>query len=228
MIQSMYQDLLVEMQSVSNRTATWPTPSTHPKVCWWKQSQFDKFVLSPEDAVAKLGSVPYLETEDGEPISNKSLKAIRQTLRGAWTELANQGKAPQMWGILCISGSELFTSLMEAAHPIFKLVEDSWKLTTQHTHTLPGKKAIKEEDDESSVVISENLKCKGSNSHPKALGKHFKGEKQHSAALSVPPHPIVANSELEGHHVESGPTANTLQHDGNMDKSLDLHHQMNL
>ncbi|KIK75746.1 hypothetical protein PAXRUDRAFT_171848 [Paxillus rubicundulus Ve08.2h10] len=122
------------MQSASNNTTMCPTPLTHPNVCWWKWSQFDGFILSPEGTVAKLGSVPSLETEDGEPISDESLKAIRQTLCGAWTELANQGKAPQTWGALSMSGSELFTLLMEVAHPLFKLAEDSWKLkifTTQ-------------------------------------------------------------------------------------------------
>ncbi|KIK71774.1 hypothetical protein PAXRUDRAFT_181911, partial [Paxillus rubicundulus Ve08.2h10] len=68
----------------------------------------------------------------------ESLKAIRQTLHGAWTKLANQGKAPQMWGTLSASGSELFTSLMEAAHPLFKLVEDSWKLKIFATHSYPS------------------------------------------------------------------------------------------
>ncbi|KAF8835411.1 hypothetical protein BDN67DRAFT_1015575 [Paxillus ammoniavirescens] len=69
-----------------------PTPLTHPNVRWWKRSQFDGFIFSPEGAVARLGSVLYLETEDGEPVSDESLKAIRQTLCGAWTKLANQGK----------------------------------------------------------------------------------------------------------------------------------------
>ncbi|KIK74740.1 hypothetical protein PAXRUDRAFT_174823 [Paxillus rubicundulus Ve08.2h10] len=168
-----------------------PTPSTYPKVRWWKQSQFDEFVLSPEGTVAKLGSVPYLETEDGEAVSNKSLKVICQTLCGAWTKLANHGKAPQTWWTLSASGSELFTLLMEAAHPLFKLAEDSWKLKTLTTYPYPswcathlndncqllpkGKKAVKEEDDENTVPTGGNLKRKGSNSHPKGFGKCFKG-----------------------------------------------------
>ncbi|KIJ11401.1 hypothetical protein PAXINDRAFT_157320 [Paxillus involutus ATCC 200175] len=88
----MYQNLLIETQSTSKaESVVCPTPLTHPKVRFWKQSQFNTFILLPEGAVAKLGPLPYLKTEDGEPIGCESIKAIQQTLCGTWTELANQG-----------------------------------------------------------------------------------------------------------------------------------------
>ncbi|KAF8834479.1 hypothetical protein BDN67DRAFT_573168 [Paxillus ammoniavirescens] len=212
-IRSMYQNLLIETQSAPKaESVVHPTPLTHPKVRFWKQSQFNTFVLSPEGAVAKLGSSPYLETEDGEPIGYESIKAIRQTLRGAWTKLANQGKAPQTWGMLSVSRSELFNLLMETAYPLFKLVDDGWKLKRFATQAYPawraihldedcrlllkGKKAIKMEVDENAVS---GQKRKGDKSLPKTSGKRFKGEENSPGpSLSTQPAPVVPNSKFHG------------------------------
>ncbi|KAF9232039.1 hypothetical protein BU15DRAFT_81694 [Melanogaster broomeanus] len=227
LIQSMYQNLLVQIQSASESNnalvAKRPTPLTHPKVRWWKRSTFDDFMLSPEGAVANLGPAPYLETEDGKPVSPERLKAIRQTLRGAWTELANQGKAPQTWGMLSASASDLFNSLILTAHPLFQLAEDNWKLKMLATQSYPawraghldedgrllvkGKKVVKAEDEESSIS-GHPQKCKrSSNSLPTTslARKRFKGEKELPPCLTPPPpsesSPLISNSEPEDYNV---------------------------
>ncbi|KAF8833582.1 hypothetical protein BDN67DRAFT_1072904 [Paxillus ammoniavirescens] len=121
---------------------------------------------------------------------------------------------------------------MEAAHPLFKLAEDSWKLKIFATHSYPswrathldddcrllpkGKKVIKDEDDKNSTVSGR--KRKGGNSLPKMSGKRFKGKKlEHSATPSppAPTHVMPNSSELQDQHIDDlVPTPNSLPHHG--------------
>ncbi|OAX32416.1 hypothetical protein K503DRAFT_658377, partial [Rhizopogon vinicolor AM-OR11-026] len=72
--------------------------------------------------------LPFLEDENGAPIPDSIIDAIRKTLRGAWSELLKRNLAPTSWGKLTASGIQLMNSVMESAHPIFRLANNGWKL----------------------------------------------------------------------------------------------------
>jgi hypothetical protein len=105
-----------------------PSPQTHPKVRFWNKSDFVKWLDSPEADHTNRGKLPFLEDENGNPISGVMVEPIRKALRAAWSELASRDLAPPSWGKLTASGVQLMNSIMENAYPLFKLANNGWKL----------------------------------------------------------------------------------------------------
>lgn len=105
-----------------------PNRETHPNVKFWDKSDYLKWQDSSEAQVANRGKLPYLEDDNGAPIPDAMVDAIRKTMRGAWSELLERKLAPMTWGKLTASGIQLMNSIMENAHPIFRLANNGWKL----------------------------------------------------------------------------------------------------
>ncbi|KAG0693973.1 hypothetical protein DFH29DRAFT_881035 [Suillus ampliporus] len=105
-----------------------PNAQTHPKVRFWNKSDYLDWLDSLEATSSDRGKLPFLEDEIGNPISEAVVEAICKSLWGAWSELATHNLAPSSWGKLTASGTQLVNSIMESAHPIFKLAHNGWKL----------------------------------------------------------------------------------------------------
>ncbi|KAG0693991.1 hypothetical protein DFH29DRAFT_881021 [Suillus ampliporus] len=105
-----------------------PNAQTHPKVHFWNKSDYLDWLDSLEATSSDHGKLPFLEDKIGNPISEAIVEAICKSLRGAWSELATHNLAPSSWGKLTASGTQLVNSIMESAHPIFKLAHNGWKL----------------------------------------------------------------------------------------------------
>ncbi|KAG2110474.1 hypothetical protein BD769DRAFT_1674633 [Suillus cothurnatus] len=58
---------------------------------------FAAWLDSPDGRRANRGKVPYLEDENGDPLTDTLIKAIRKLLRGAWAELIRRKLAPKTW-----------------------------------------------------------------------------------------------------------------------------------
>lgn len=100
----------------------------HPNIKFWKIKDYEMWLNTPEAQVSQWGKEPYLEEENGEPVSSKKLTNICACLRSVWAELVNLKRAPQTWGELDRPGRELFHSNVEKVFPLFRCAEGNWKL----------------------------------------------------------------------------------------------------
>ncbi|KAG1822409.1 hypothetical protein EV424DRAFT_1554308 [Suillus variegatus] len=105
-----------------------PTRETHPKVKFWNQDAFLDWAERASAQGLHRGKIPYLEGENGELVPEATVKAIRKTLRGGWSELVNRQLAPKSWGKLSSTGNQFIHSLMEKSYPLFTLANNGWKL----------------------------------------------------------------------------------------------------
>ncbi|KAG1847255.1 hypothetical protein C8R48DRAFT_677600 [Suillus tomentosus] len=105
-----------------------PNAQTHPKVRFWNKADYLDWLDSVEATSGDRGKLPFLEDENGNSISEAVVEAIRKSLRGAWSELATRNLAPSSWGKLSASRTQLVNTIMDNAHPIFKLAHNNWKL----------------------------------------------------------------------------------------------------
>jgi hypothetical protein len=105
-----------------------PTRLTHPCVQFWTNEDFTAWLDSPDGLRANRGKVPYLEDENGDPLTDTIIKSIRKLLRGAWAELIRRKLAPKTWGKASATARQVVHTLMENAFPLFKLSDSGWKL----------------------------------------------------------------------------------------------------
>lgn len=100
----------------------------HPAVRFWTKVDYDAFTLSPESQGLDRGKAPWLELENGDPLTSQQLSAVRTTLRSAWAELVQRKLAPPTWTKVSTSDKELVYKIMVKKHPLFALDNDGFKL----------------------------------------------------------------------------------------------------
>ncbi|KAI6155005.1 hypothetical protein BKA82DRAFT_22332 [Pisolithus tinctorius] len=100
----------------------------HPAVRFWTKVDYDAFTLSPESQGLDRGKAPWLELENGDPLTSQQLSAVRTTLRSAWAELVQRKLALPTWTKVSTSGKELIYKIMVKKHPLFALDNDGFKL----------------------------------------------------------------------------------------------------
>jgi hypothetical protein len=122
----------------SNSQQPRPDRTSHPKVHFWRRSDYDTWLDSATVARMKRGTAPYLEEEDGTHVTNATLKSIRRRCRAAWAELVVKKLAPPTWARLCASGQTLMQHVMEKEFPLFRFDADGWKLTLLCTTDYPN------------------------------------------------------------------------------------------
>ncbi|KAG1797245.1 hypothetical protein EV424DRAFT_1546678 [Suillus variegatus] len=117
-----------------------PNRISHPKVRFWLRSDYDRWLDNPmaQRTNGNRGTAPYLEDENGSPISSATLKSIRRGCRGVWAELVVKKLAPPTWARLCATGQKLVRTFMEKEFPIFRLDMDGWKLSLLCTTDYPN------------------------------------------------------------------------------------------
>lgn len=115
-----------------------PNAKSHPNIRFWHRVDYDSWLDSPAAKRAQRGTVPFLEDEDGQPITAKMLKAIREGCRAAWAELVVRDIAPSTWARLCSTGNLVVRQMMERDFPIFRLDSDGWKLKLLCTNDYPN------------------------------------------------------------------------------------------
>ncbi|KIN95643.1 hypothetical protein M404DRAFT_11108 [Pisolithus tinctorius Marx 270] len=100
----------------------------HPAVHFWTKVDYDVFTLSPESQGLDCGKAPWLELENGDPLTSQQLSAVQTTLCSAWAKLVQCKLALPTWTKVSTSGKELIYEIMVKKHPLFALDNDRFKL----------------------------------------------------------------------------------------------------
>ncbi|KIJ58870.1 hypothetical protein HYDPIDRAFT_33743 [Hydnomerulius pinastri MD-312] len=134
--------------STPQSDAKQPTPETHPSIKFWNWADWVKWSERAENHIkSSRGIMPFLEGENGEVINARQVKAIRDSMRDTWGELACRNISPTSWGRASTSAHKLFRSLIKSDWPIFRLCNNGWKLTYLASISYPGwKRAHLDED----------------------------------------------------------------------------------
>ncbi|KAG2057378.1 hypothetical protein BDR06DRAFT_1036132 [Suillus hirtellus] len=101
-----------------------PTRKQYPKIRFWSQDNFMSWLNTASSQTTDRGKIPYLKDENGDPVPENTVKAIRKLLWGGWSELLNQKIAPQSWGKATASARQLIHTLMEDAYPFFNVKKE--------------------------------------------------------------------------------------------------------
>ena len=109
-------------------SATHPMRETHQKIQFWRYEDYNDWLLQPEAQHARRGKEPYLEEENGEPVSNSRVTSICECIWSAWCKLVNMKCTPQVLGELDTTGREFFHTYVEKSWSLFKCAEGGWKL----------------------------------------------------------------------------------------------------
>ncbi|KIK36513.1 hypothetical protein CY34DRAFT_26311 [Suillus luteus UH-Slu-Lm8-n1] len=117
-----------------------PDHNLYPKVRFWLRCDYDRWLDDPvaQRTHGNRGTAPYLEDENGCPISPATLKSICRGCRGVWAELVVKKLAPPTWARLCATGRKLVHTFMEKEFPLFRLDADGWKLSLLCTTNYPN------------------------------------------------------------------------------------------
>ncbi|KAG2157303.1 hypothetical protein DEU56DRAFT_750442 [Suillus clintonianus] len=57
-----------------------PSRESHPKIRFWTRTDYDKYIENAESGSGTRGKAPWLELEDGGPVTVEQLRAIRKLL----------------------------------------------------------------------------------------------------------------------------------------------------
>ncbi|KAL4061981.1 hypothetical protein J3A83DRAFT_4196231 [Scleroderma citrinum] len=100
----------------------------YPKIHFWSKLDYEAFVLLPVAQALNCGKVPWLEQENGDPVTPKQLKAIWVSLCGAWVELIQWKVTPQTWTRISASMKQLVIKIMVKDHLLLLLDNNGFKL----------------------------------------------------------------------------------------------------
>lgn len=182
---------LIPLLATTTDTKTRPNSKTHPRVRFWIQDDFLEWLDKAAEAeLDSRGKVAYLEDENGKPVLESTVKGARKVVRSGFCELTNRGLAPKSWGKLCTTGRHIFHTIVENAHPFFKLANDGWKLDHLAGTSYPAWRRTHLDDEG-------NWKSKkGSDESDEENSDSHKGKKRRLSSSLVKPE--VADKKIKG------------------------------
>ncbi|KAL4066554.1 hypothetical protein J3A83DRAFT_4189843 [Scleroderma citrinum] len=105
----------------------------HLNVHFWIKKNFDNWLNSAEAEGSDHGIYVYLEEENGKVLSSEMLANIHRSLCTGWRELTQSNAALETWGKASIKVHQFLHFTMEKAFPLFKFMENRWKLKYIYT-----------------------------------------------------------------------------------------------
>lgn len=114
------------------------TAELYPKLRFWSQTRYYEWSNSPEARSNPRYKFAFVEDENGNPVSDVTLRSIRKTIRGCWAELVTKNIAPKSWGKANTSAKELVFSLTYKSFPFLQLAENNWKTDLLCSMDYPG------------------------------------------------------------------------------------------
>ncbi|KAG6894320.1 hypothetical protein C0992_006607, partial [Termitomyces sp. T32_za158] len=145
---STQKDLLEKIKSIATPGPTSPAPSTqqslllpseqqhdHPNIKYWTASQYRKAKKTRKmstgfddtDDSSKNVMTWYVETQDGEPVTNEVVEAIRTLARTIWQDLLRQKIAPPTWADIGLEARDYYEHHMCRRFPELSWGENNWK-----------------------------------------------------------------------------------------------------
>ncbi|KAG1752264.1 hypothetical protein EDD22DRAFT_957630 [Suillus occidentalis] len=145
-----------------------PNCNSYPKVRFWLCCDYDRWLDDPvaQRTHGNQGTAPYLEDENGCPISLATLKSMHRGCRGVWAELVVKKLAPPTWARLCAMGQKLVHTFMEKEFQLFRLDADGWKLSLLCTTDYPNwRKSHIDNESNWKMDNKKVIKCEVTGSH---------------------------------------------------------------
>lgn len=182
---------LAPFLTATNTTISRPDHKTHPHIRFWNQDDFFEWLdKAPEANLTGRGKVTYLEDEGGNPVPESTVKGARKAVCSGYCELTNRGLAPKSWGKLCMTGRQLFHSIVENAYPFFKCANDGWKLDHLAGTSYPAWRRTHLDDEGNWKSKKEGDESDEDNSNSQ------KGKKRKQSASSIQSE--VADKKIKG------------------------------
>lgn len=113
-----------------------------PHIKFWTRKDYDAAKAIASAKVIKTldgdSRLPFMEHEDGTPISEDEAKQMRQTARGVFIHLMSQGSAPEKWGQVSVVSQDFFFNVVAERFPFAAMGEDMWKMQLLATICYPS------------------------------------------------------------------------------------------
>jgi len=119
-----------------------PKKTDYSKVVYWEKELWTLRERSLAHNVLKgkkdTTHVGFLEDENGAPITNGELKALRKTIRTAWNAIALAKQTPSTWSLMPPHALEYFRNTVYKTHRYLMLCNRDWKLDSIATLDYPS------------------------------------------------------------------------------------------
>ncbi|KAF8548233.1 hypothetical protein OG21DRAFT_1526623 [Imleria badia] len=106
-LKMMLDQLSTSLQKPTTVASVTKTAQMYLNLHFWTQSQYNEWTNTPEAHGNTRYKFAFIEDEQGTMVPDRTLKAIRKTVRGCWAELVDKGMAPKTWGKANTSAKEV-------------------------------------------------------------------------------------------------------------------------
>ncbi len=90
------------------------------------------------DVAAETTNLPFMEHEDGTPLTEEEASKMRATARGIFAQFLHDGTAPAKWGQVSVVSQDFFFNAIAERHPHAAMCEDMWKAQLLATTCYPS------------------------------------------------------------------------------------------
>ncbi len=114
-----------------------------PNINYWTRKNYDSARLQNApvvilDAAVETKGLPFMEHEDGTPLTEEEAVKMRATARGIFAHFLQEGTAPAKWGQVSVVGQDFFFNAIAERHPHAAMCEDMWKIQLLATTCYPS------------------------------------------------------------------------------------------
>ncbi len=115
----------------------------YPNIAYWTRKNYDDArnqiaLVVVHDAGAETTKLPFIEHEDGTPLTEQEAVTMRATARGIFAHFLHEGTAPAKWGQVSVVGQDFFFNAIAERHPHAAMCEDMWKIQLLATTCYPS------------------------------------------------------------------------------------------
>ncbi len=90
------------------------------------------------DVAAETTNLPFMEHEDGTPLTEEEASKMRATAHGIFAQFLHDGTAPAKWGQVSVVSQDFFFNAIAERHPHAAMCEDMWKAQLLATTCYPS------------------------------------------------------------------------------------------
>jgi hypothetical protein len=131
-----------------------------------------------EDSKGKKKSAilsSYMVGEDGNPVSQSTKNALRETARGVYSKLLSRGIAPKVWGDASIDIKHELYYLLETSYPFLRYCDNHWKVKKVVTNGYSQWRTYRESKASASEIIDVDAVHEGNAKRPREIEGNVSG-----------------------------------------------------